>query len=501
MVTITKIHSVKFNAIMNMLLTASNMIVSVVTIPYVTRVLSVEGYGDVNFAYSVSQWFSAFCLVGIPMYGIRECAKVRDDRKELAATTRDLLVIISIFTAIFLSVFAVLIVIVPRFRGIEPLMWIFLVSTLLLSYGVEWYFQATEQYSYITVRSAAFKIVSLFLILILVRHPGDFIIYAAILAFVVSGNNIINLIRLFRTESFKDLRPMKLSARMKPIFSFAILYISSAFYLSFDSVILGMLSVTSAQVGFYQLAAKLKNMLASIANAVTGALIPRLSYYAEHDIEKYRRLLSRGFSFLLNLGVGIAFIIFIFAKTFVILISSEKYLSATLSIAIIGFVTLLNALNYFFSLCVLTSFDRERKVAVANFVGVPVSIVVNLLLDGHIGATGAALGGLAAEGTIFIFQFWYSRDIVCKSVHLNAIYKVFLSHITACGVTYFAYFLVISKVLTEFTTLQTALAIVAGVFVYALIWIAASLLMKEDTARWMFSIAKDILYKIFAHAQ
>lgn len=496
-----KIHSVKFNAVMNMLLTASNMIVSVITIPYVTRVLSVEGYGDVNFAYSVAQWFSAFCLVGIPMYGIRECAKVRDDREELAATTRDLLVIISIFTAISLSVFAGLIVIVPRFRDMASLMWIFLVSTLLLSYGVEWYFQATEQYDYITVRSVTFKLVSLVLILSFVRRAGDFIIYAAILAFVVCGNNIINLTHLFRTESFKDLRPVKISVRMKPIFSFASLYVSSAFYLSFDSVILGMLSPTNAQVGFYQLAAKLKNMLASVVNAVTGALIPRLSYYAEHDIGQYRRLLSRGFFFILNLCIGIAFFMLIFAKSFVILISSEKYLSATVSIAIIGFVTLLNALNYFFSLCVLTPFDREKKVATANFIGVPVSIAVNLLLDGHMGATGAALGGLVAEGTIFIFQLWYSRDIISKSVRFNTIYKVFLSHIAACVVTLAIYYFVIVKGRVEFTTFHAAIAIVVGFFVYAFTWMEASFILKEDTSKWVLSIVKNMLHKMFIHTR
>ena len=50
------VHSVKFNAIMNTLLTASTMLIGVITIPYVTRVLSVEGYGNVNFAQSLSIW-------------------------------------------------------------------------------------------------------------------------------------------------------------------------------------------------------------------------------------------------------------------------------------------------------------------------------------------------------------------------------------------------------------------------------------------------------------
>ena len=87
----------KFNAVMNMVLTVSNMFVGIITIPYVTRVLSVEGYGNVSFAQNLSTWLSTICLVGIPAYGVRECAKVRDDQRALASLVRELLIFITIF--------------------------------------------------------------------------------------------------------------------------------------------------------------------------------------------------------------------------------------------------------------------------------------------------------------------------------------------------------------------------------------------------------------------
>ena len=148
-----KQHSVKFNAVMNTLLTASSMLINIATIPYVTRTLSVEGYGNVNFAQSLSSWLSALCLVGIPTYGVRECARVRDNPSALAQVVKELLIIITGFTITVLSGFAICIVLVPRLASLASLMWLFLIGTLLLSYGVEWYFQAVEQYEYITVRS------------------------------------------------------------------------------------------------------------------------------------------------------------------------------------------------------------------------------------------------------------------------------------------------------------------------------------------------------------
>lgn len=150
-------HSVRFNAVMNTILTASNMLIGVITIPYITRTLSVEGYGNVTFAQNISQWLSALCLVGIPTYGVRECARARDDPRKLASVVRELLAIITVCTLTVLACFALAIAFVPRLHGLAALMCMFLVSTLLLSFGVEWFFQAMEEYEYITIAASHSK--------------------------------------------------------------------------------------------------------------------------------------------------------------------------------------------------------------------------------------------------------------------------------------------------------------------------------------------------------
>ena len=137
-------HSVKFNAVMNTLLTASTFLVNIVAMPYVTRTLSVEGYGNVNFAQSLSGWFSALCLIGIPAYGARECARVRDDPKALARVVREMLAIITGFTVVVLGVFAAL---------------------------------------------------------LFVRHSDDWLIYGAIVALAACGNNVFNITRLIHDVS------------------------------------------------------------------------------------------------------------------------------------------------------------------------------------------------------------------------------------------------------------------------------------------------------------
>ena len=55
-----------------------------ITLPYVTRALGSVANGKIAFATSIVNYFSMFAQLGIPTYGIRACAQVRDDKYKLS---------------------------------------------------------------------------------------------------------------------------------------------------------------------------------------------------------------------------------------------------------------------------------------------------------------------------------------------------------------------------------------------------------------------------------
>ena len=63
-----KMHSVQFNFIMNAILTVSSFIFPLITFPYISRTLLVDGIGKVNFATSVISYFTMFASLGIPTH-------------------------------------------------------------------------------------------------------------------------------------------------------------------------------------------------------------------------------------------------------------------------------------------------------------------------------------------------------------------------------------------------------------------------------------------------
>ena len=84
-------RSIKTNYIFNLINTISSFIFPVITFPYASRIMLAEGIGLVNFYQSIIQYISLLTCLGIPMYAIREIAKVRDNPQECSKTTLEIL--------------------------------------------------------------------------------------------------------------------------------------------------------------------------------------------------------------------------------------------------------------------------------------------------------------------------------------------------------------------------------------------------------------------------
>ena len=181
-----KQKSLKLNVIMNSILTMSSFIFPLITFPYVSRVLSPVGTGKVAFATSFISYFSMIAQLGIPTYGIRVCAQVRDDKIKLSKTVHELLFVNMITTILSYIGLVFAIIFIPRLQADQPLYIVVSITILLNSIGMEWLYKALEQYTYITIRSILFKFIGLIAMFILVHEQKDYVFYGFITIFATS---------------------------------------------------------------------------------------------------------------------------------------------------------------------------------------------------------------------------------------------------------------------------------------------------------------------------
>ena len=400
------------NFLMNSILTMSSFIFPLITFPYVSRILLAEGNGKLQFAASIVSYFIMISQLGIPTYGIRACAIVRDNRRALSKTTHELLFISIGMSALAYAVFFLLLAHVPRMAQEKTLFLITSANILLTTISVEWLFKAMEQYTYITVRSLVFKVISVVAMFLLVQQKEDYEIYAAISVFASSGSGIMNLTRLPKMIDCKYLGSYDIKKHMKPVFVFFAMTCAATVYTNLDSVMLGFMA-TDADVGYYAAAVKIKNILVSVVTALSTVLLPRVSYYYEQkQLSEFWQVVSKAVRVVLLMAVPLCVYFMLFARNGILFLSGPDYENAVAPMVAIMPTLICIGLTSVLGIQVLVPMGKEKAVLYSYILGAVVDCVANAVLIPHFQALGAAIGTLIAEAAVFAYQYVVLRKQV-----------------------------------------------------------------------------------------
>lgn len=410
-----KNNSIKFNFIMNSLLTISSFIFPLITFPYVSRILLPEGTGKVSFVTSVVTYFNMFAQLGIPTYGIRACAKVRDDKETLSRTVHELLSINLIMSAFAYLVLGICLATIPRFQTEKPLFIIVSTTILFNAVGVEWLYKGLEQYTYITVRSLVFKVIALVAMLGLVHEKSDYVIYGAITIFAASASNVLNLINTRKYIKVRSVGNYNLVRHIKPILIFFAMSCATAIYTNLDTVMLGFMK-SDVDVGYYNAAVKIKSVLLGVVTSLGAVLLPRASYYIEHGLnDAFQKISKKAIEFVFLIALPLSIYFMIFAKEGVLFLSGSAYEGAIIPMQIIMPTLLWIGLTNIMGIQMLVPLGREKVVLYSEIAGALVDLVINLILIPRMASAGAAIGTLVAEIVVWIVQFIALRVDVTKA--------------------------------------------------------------------------------------
>ena len=466
-----KQKSLKLNFIMNAILTMSSFIFPLITFPYISRVLQPAGNGKVNFMLSVITYFNMFAQLGIPTYGIRACAMVRDDRVQLTRTVHELLSINIVTTILTYIVLIFAIIFVPRLHQDKTLAIIMSFTIILTTIGIEWLYKALEQYTYITVRSIIFKIISIVAMFMLVHAKSDYMIYGAITTFASSGSFILNLINAHKYIGFKPVGSYNIKRHMKPVMIFFAMSIATTIYTNLDSVMLGFMK-TDADVGYYTAAVKIKTILVSLVTSLGTVLLPRASYYIEKgEIDEFTKLSRKAMNFVILSALPLMIYFMIFAKNGIFFLSGSAYAGSIAPMQIIMPTLLFIGISNLTGIQILVPLKKENIVLISTIIGAIVDLIINTLLIPQMASSGAAIGTLAAEFFVTLYQYLVVRHSVHNLFQNVSIWKIALAN----GLAIVASFKIASLNLGNFIILVISAILYFGVYLLVLLFTKESL--------------------------
>lgn len=383
----------------------SAFIFPLITFPYVSRVLCPEGTGKVAFAASIAAYFAMFAQLGIPTYGIRACAQVRDDADKLSKTVREIFIINMIMTVLSYIIFGIFLMTVPQMHAEKKLFLVVGTTMLFNTVGMDWLYKGLEQYSYVTIRAVFFKAVAVVLMLLLVRSRDDYVVYGAITVFASSAANLLNFFHVRKLIVRKRFDKYDLRRHLGPIFVFFAMSCATTVYTNLDTVMLGFMK-SDADVGYYNVVIRIKNVLLGLVTSLGAVLLPRASYYIEHGLhEAFRQISDKAISFVLLISLPIAVFFMSFAKETVLFMAGAAYEPAVVPMLFIMPTIVLIGLTNIMGMQMLVPLGMEKNVLMSEIAGATVDLVLNLLLIPRMASTGAAIGTLAAEAVVFAVQY------------------------------------------------------------------------------------------------
>lgn len=396
--------SLKKNVLMSTILTMSSFLFPLITFPYISRILLPVGTGKINFATSVVTYFAMFAQLGIPTYGIRVCAKVRDDREKLSGTVQELVIINLIMCACAYIVFTFSLVYIPKFQVEKMLLIITSVSIFLNALGVEWLYRAMEQFSYITIRSLIFKVFSVIAMFAFVHKQEDYLIYGAITVIASSASSVLNFINLRKFITLRSVGHYNLKQHIKPIMVFFALSVTTTIYTNLDNVMLGFMT-NDEQVGYYGASVKIKNVLLSLIVSVGSVLLPRASYYVDKGyMKEFQKILAKTMHFIMVVSAPLWVYFTIFAREGIVFLSGNNYEPSILPMQIIMPTLILIGISNTIGIQMLVPLGKEKLVVYSTLCGAVTDLILNAILIPYLDSVGAAVGTLAAETVVTLYQ-------------------------------------------------------------------------------------------------
>ncbi|MCI7352785.1 MAG: flippase [Holdemanella porci] len=481
-----KTRSIKFNFVMNMLLTVSNFLFPLITFPYVSRLLSPIGTGKVAFAYSIVSYFSILAAFGVANYGIRACAQVRDDKEKLSKTVQEILAInivlmLAVYVIYFLGIYFI-----PELKTERTLFLISGLNILFSIVGIEWLYKGIEQYLYIAVRSIIFKLIAFILIFTCVNSSDDYSMYAFIIIFATVGSGIVNLYNLKKVVILKRFNYYNFKQHVRPMMTFFVTTIAVAFYVNVSVALLGFMQ-GNEEVGYYNAAYRIKDVMVSIITSLGAVLLPRLSYYIENNMQdKFNDIVSKSMQFIFILSLPLVVFCILFARPSVLILAGSAYENSILPLQILAIIIFIVGISNLTGIQMLIPLKKEKYLCYSVVIAAVINLALNFVLIPHYGSVGTAISVVIAEASILLYQIYVLRQYSAVLFEHISYFKLTISLIGA---------IITSMYLNYYLTYNEIVVFLISASVFFICYFLLLLLLKEQFIFTIFNQIKTKLIK------
>jgi O-antigen/teichoic acid export membrane protein len=472
--------SVKKNYLYNLLYQMTSVLLPVLTIPYVSRVLSADGIGINTVTYANTQYFILLGSLGISIYATKKIATIREKKDKLKKTFWEIFSIQ--FTGCILAymVFALTLGQSHKYGVFYMLQGFYILAAAV---DISWYFLGVENFKNASLRSFFAKIISVILIFIFVKTRDDLWKYILINAGTMFVGQLIMWFYVGKDMlKVKEIGKLKIAMHIMPILALFVPQIATQVYTVLDKTMIDLFK-GAVEAGYYDQSQKIVRILLSVVTSLGIVMLPRIAnLFSKDDLNEVKKSLRKAFVVISFLSIPITFGLIGISDKFVPILFGNEFLSVIPLTKISPVLVIIIGLGNVFGTQYLLAIGKNKEYTASVCIGALVNFCFNLLLIPRFAAMGAVIATVSAELSIALIQFWFAR-VVFDFTWIKETYKYWVS-----GILMLAIVRLIGNV-TPISILFLVLQIAIGSLVYFI-----SLIILRD--KFLFEAIENVIDRI-----
>lgn len=389
------------------LINGINLLIPLVTLPYLIKTVGIDNYGAYSIVYAMLQYGILFSSYGFGFSTTQQIAQNRDDSTLVSnIVNATIFARIMIMVAISLVMILICMIVYPREYLIMFLWGLGIVIGDIMN--PTWLYQGMEKMRFMTIINLVSKTVFTALIFVFIKSKADYpyITLLNSIGYLVAGG--VSLILAYKTFGLKPKMPRKdhVAHQLKAGWYIFLSTLSMNLYRNSNVFILGFF-LPSGLVGIYAGAEKVIKAFQAIVSPVSNALFP----YVARSFKNQTRIRQWHSIRKMSVYMGI----------FLLVLAATAYFSAPLTNKIllddldIGAIELIHimcpviffgGLNYILGIVGLVNVGENKSFFHCVMSSGIASIAILFILIKPCGVNSAAISMTISEITLFIMCLW-----------------------------------------------------------------------------------------------
>ncbi|WP_419213228.1 oligosaccharide flippase family protein [Maribacter sp. X9] len=332
-----------------------NLILPLITYPYLIRVLGKESFGGIVFAQAIISYLAIIVGYGFNISATKNISINKNNKKIISEIVSSVLIIKAVLFLISLIILYILLKIFNSFELNQSLFYFTMYLCLNELIFPVWYFQGLEKMKFTTLFNLVSRLIFVGLIFIFIKSEKDYLLVPIIngVGIIIAGLFSLYVIFFVHGVRFKWQKKSMLLYYIKDSTS---LFISNAMVMVKEKsniVLIGSI-LSMSEVSYYDLILKIASILRTPFMALRDAIFPNIA--KSQNKSKYLKI-TLGATLISFLAYGL---LIVFKTPIILFLGGPDMINSVSLVPLMGLIIPFGVLSMFMGSALILFFDSRR---------------------------------------------------------------------------------------------------------------------------------------------